>query len=589
MKASKAKAKRKNDDSVASRPDPDQGIIPCADLRMSPSCSSTQTDDLASPRTILAFPDNESSKRGGCWLFLHTESSNPDAARKGKQPARHAGVIIPSSSSTTRTKPISAALANKQNNTPSQHTTYLDAARKGKQALAPLKQPKEITSARDNVEHHSRPPTDPNLSYDGILTADKQPSPPPASHRAANVAGASDTGIRDLLGHHQVFSPSAASLEILDHSFEDQGSFSLIKLNAPQLIPDGADFEKEEVPKIRAICEPHVGGLKSIQNLGGFKKKHRLVRRLRIIGGKMTILVATAQGRLLAQAMVAAIWECHSQKRSWNGTFDSQHIRIIKPCNSDEFMMILKDPVRLEGEVLLQAIANDLDKTSVILESLYMVGDDYAVYFKEFIENLKESIGELAVNERAFMEYLRYHPAVMPSSARSNFVSRLSNIGKGPLMHQKPPGYPDDWAKVAKSEIGKLKDKDIKRDKKKKATDIISVLYTVYTKTDNYNDRVGGLIRFMRNVFEHGKQHDNRVIHGYELELYVANMFNTFLPSILLPMLMKGEMEHYYGEDWSSYKMSKRDKWEPTWSDSSLQRQMRLCGFQFSTPSKCHH
>lgn len=282
------------------------------------------------------------------------------------------------------------------------------------------------------------------------------------------------------------------------------------------------------------------------------------MRCVKIFRGKMTILLATAQGRLLAQAMVAVIWECHSQKRSWNGTFDIEHIRIIEPCNSNVFMMIVKDPVQLQGMKLLQAKANDLHKTAAILQSLYRAGDDLPVYFDEFIQNLQQPTRELVVNERAFMEYLSYHPAIMPSTSRSTFVCKMSNISTEAVMLSKPPAYLYDWRTIVEAEIhGKIKAKDINYHKEKKYTDVISVLYTVFHYNNNYDDKMGGLIRFMRNVIEHGMEHDGRVIHIYELELYLAQMVRGF-PCTIRTLLMSGTMELF-------------------------------CGYKVTTPSNFHH
>lgn len=500
--------------------------------------SSSSSDDMVSPSTISTLQDYDRV-----------------------QPARHTGFIIPS------TKSISATLVNKHNTPPH------DAARKEqlptqKQTLQPPVQPKEITTASDDIEHSNTPPPDPcqAKTYADVV---KQASTPPTTNHAT-------TRSRGSTSAHYI--PSAKSLDILDYSSKDHDDhFSLIKLEASKKIQIGADFDKEEAKKIEEICKPHVGSIASVLNLGGFMKKHPLMGRVKIFRGRMTILLATAQGRLLAQTMVAAIRECHLHKRSWNGTFDIEHILIIVPRISDEFMMILKDPVEFEGKALLQAKANDLGKAAEILKTLYMVGDDYAVYFDEFIQDLREATSELLADEQAFMEYLTYHPSIILSTGRSTFVSRLSSsIREAPVMLSKTP-YPYDWKTIVESEIyGKIKAQDINNDKNKEDTDIIVVLNTVYyhknkysrnDHNDNYENTVRGLMRFMRNVLHHGKEHDVRVIHGYELELYLSKMFSRFLPSTLRAMLMSRRMEELYGEDWSSYKTSKRNKWEPVWSE----------------------
>jgi hypothetical protein len=118
-------------------------------------------------------------------------------------------------------------------------------------------------------------------------------------------------------------------------------------------------------------------------------------------------------------------------------------------------------------------------------------------------------------------------------------------------MKSKPTPYPDDWRKIVASETGsKKKHGDIKREKshqkikrKKSPEDSIDVLYDVYYHTDNYENTASELIRFMRNVLEHGNEHDDRAIHGYDLELYLAKMFNRFLPVTLRTMLRSGDMK----------------------------------------------
>lgn len=426
-----------------------------------------------------------------------------------------------------------------------------------------------------NVEHNT-PPTDPEVPalarpYVDILMAD-QHSPihdnnrtaPTSQYNAANVARACATsGTHDVL--ISALQPSVQCLDILSYnSKEDHNGFSHSLLHVAQRIPVDAHFENEEVPRIKEIFLPYIGSLKSIQNLRGFLKMHHLVRPVKIIGGEMTMQHATAKGRLLFHMALAILSECHSKNRSWDGTFSCKHIRIIKPWQSKEFIVILKVPVEFQSkERLFQAMANDLRRAAEILIPLYKVGNDMPAYFLELKEDLEGVTDVLLAEGGTFMEYLSYHPAIMPSASRSTFMTKLNSIRTfcnvlRPIMQSRP--YPNDWKEIVESEI----------DGNKNAKDPIEILNDVYYYNcqpgKEYENTRRGLSRFLRNVLEHGKQHDARVNHGYELELYLAKMFSNFLPSILQKLLDSGKMEQVYGEDWSTYQMSKSNKWEPTWS-----------------------
>jgi hypothetical protein len=266
------------------------------------------------------------------------------------------------------------------------------------------------------------------------------------------------------------------------------------------------------------------------------------VRPVKIFGGKRTIQAATAQGRLLFHIILAAISECHSKNKSWDGMFGSKQIRIIKPWCSNEFMMIVKVPVEFESKTrLLQAMANDLHRAAEVFIPLYKVGNDMPAYFLELKEDLDGASSQLLGKERTFMEYLSYHPAIMPSAGRNTFMTKLNSTRTyckvlRHIMLSKPTAYPNDWKTVVESEI-----------KETTGEDAIKILNSVYYYSGQpgkeYENTTRGLSRFMRNVLEHGKEHDARVSHGYELELYLTEMFSSFLPTIMRTLLDSGKME----------------------------------------------
>uniref|UniRef100_M8B941 Uncharacterized protein n=1 Tax=Aegilops tauschii TaxID=37682 RepID=M8B941_AEGTA len=312
----------------------------------------------------------------------------------------------------------------------------------------------------------------------------------------------------------------------LNSSPQDEVKLSLRLLHgAPEVILEVAGSQDEVTRKIVEICLPCIGRPKSVQDLNEFLMSNPIVCSART----GYIPDTTAQGRLLSRTIIAVILECHSEHKSWNGALDSDHIRIIKPRESKEmFMMILKDGVEFEGEALLRAKVNDLRKAALIFRRLYQASGHSPVYVLELIQAL-EGATTHSVAQPAFMEFLRYHPAIMASAGRTNFTKAINRDRERILVGlPKPTICPNDWRALVKLE-GHMP---------------ITVVY----RYGPYGSTVGELIRFMRNVLEHGKEHqgeDGNVdyYNEHELELYLANTFHPFLPSIMRTLLALGKME----------------------------------------------
>ncbi|XP_048552153.1 uncharacterized protein LOC125532023 [Triticum urartu] len=266
---------------------------------------------------------------------------------------------------------------------------------------------------------------------------------------------------------------------------------------------------------------------------------------------KMTILTATPQGRILIQTLMAVVSECHSRNKTWNGEFEHKHIRIITTRQSKKFIMILKDPVKLEGEALLQAMLNDLRTAAAILIPLYRTNNDLPVGFFELQDDLEGATRHL-VSQPRFLEYLRYHPAIMSSAGRSKFAKALSSrpTYRDRILGAITGPYHNDWRTVVNSEM---------RDNT--AIDVLTAVYHHKPGT-SYGRTMGELARFIRNVLVHGKEHkrqDGVVIYydEHDLEMYLFKIFTPFLPSIMRTLLISGNMvmEQLYGDAWPSYKL----------------------------------
>uniref|UniRef100_A0ACD5XZ30 Uncharacterized protein n=2 Tax=Avena sativa TaxID=4498 RepID=A0ACD5XZ30_AVESA len=339
-------------------------------------------------------------------------------------------------------------------------------------------------------------------------------------------------------------------LSSLNYYSKGRIGLRLALLDAPR-IEAGTNFH-DEVAKIKTICNPYIGCPKSIHNLRGFLENNPVVQPMET--SVLDIIVdTTAQGRLLFQTLIAVILDAHSNNRTWNGGFGSDDIRIIKPWESKEmFIMVLKEPVEFDVRARpLQAMANDLRKVGEILISHYKIGGRSPAHFDEFEELLRRMERE-SVGDKCDMEHLSYHPAIMPSSARRNFLNKLKrtleprgSLTDHSVMVQKPTVYdPDDWTNIVKKSEARC-------------TILLDVYWHNNLNQDpafEYETNAGGLVKFMRNTLEHGRD-----ICG--LEQYLAKKFSRFLPSIMLDLLRSEAMgEPGAKEAWKAYKDSKSNE-----------------------------
>lgn len=295
----------------------------------------------------------------------------------------------------------------------------------------------------------------------------------------------------------------------------------------------------------------------STQTLENFLVAHPLVHTERPFGSAISIQVMKADGRFLLLAVMDEISEQHSENISWDGNFSIADILIVKYKHSIK-MKIQKEPVKVLGKAgRLQAKVNDLRRVAALFIPLY--GDINGV-LPVFLDKLKEDLEEATtglVEKKWFMEYLTYHVAMMPSTGRRYFeialISENFNILRS-IGLSKPSAYPNSWKTIVKST----------------KNGSITLLHDVYyhdnpctaERPDKYESTVRGLIRFMRNVLEHGKRHA-LVSHNYELELYLAWMFPGFLPGLMRTLLQQGIMTKHLEDIWSAFKASKLDGWDP--------------------------
>ncbi|XP_037428566.1 uncharacterized protein LOC119294477 [Triticum dicoccoides] len=303
-----------------------------------------------------------------------------------------------------------------------------------------------------------------------------------------------------------------------------------------------------------------------MQMLEDFRKNHPLVQHVPIIGRKTYILAPTFHGCRCMEILMVGILENHHHGISWGGEFSEENILIIEwkskshrvdtRDSSHYEMKILQKPVDSEGQSLREAMVRDLCKTAEIFIPFYRVGDHLPVHFLELKEEL-EGAKEVYVGKVWYMKYLTHHPAIMPSAGRRTFLTYLHhalldcNNPLGNIMATKPTADLNDWKTVVQSEV---------KGKKWGDRNTITVLQNVYYYNKKPGTEYGSsqreLVRFIRNVHEHGKEHDASVISSCELELYLAKKFSSFLPSILRTLLESGGMDHLQ-EAWSHYEVSK--------------------------------
>ncbi|XP_037428570.1 uncharacterized protein LOC119294481 [Triticum dicoccoides] len=283
------------------------------------------------------------------------------------------------------------------------------------------------TAARTTVREDEHKCTPPAPTYADVVRANVTPSPTDGHNRTptcsllTNVAGTSATNITGARR------PLLQSFEISNYSSEED-AFSLALLHAARRIPADSNFEKLEVPIITEICLNYIGRPRSIQNLTSFLKNNPLAQRMDIFEGKMTVLTATLEGRILMQTFMNVVSECHSRNKSWNGTFDWQDIRIITTRQSKKIMMILKVPVKLEGETLLRAMRSDLCKAAAILIPLYKIGP-FPNDWRTVVKSEMKSNTAIAV-----FTVVYYHK---PGTSYGRTMGELARFIRNVLVHSK--------------------------------------------------------------------------------------------------------------------------------------------------------
>lgn len=359
------------------------------------------------------------------------------------------------------------------------------------------------------------------------------------------------------------------------------------------LVPAAKRFLRDKglVNESNETCLSFTGFPQSMQTLEEFRRGCSLVQHVPAFEGKIAILAPTVDGRLLVEMSMVAITENHSQYISWGGNFSENDILIIKwsskrrRVNYKTYeMKILQDPVKDTERKLHTAMVRDMRRTSEIFIPLYKIGDDLPVYFAELKEDL-EGAKEAIVAKEWFREYLCYHVALMPSTARRGFEVLLHtmytscDMGYMPIMTAKPTVYPNDWRQLLNfmENVGlPLSSDRWKRSHSSTWTTSvdrqIDILHDVYShnnnptveRNDKYENSARGLLRFKRNFVEHGGQ-GRSIRYIADLELCAAKRVGKFLPWLVRSLLENGQMVTRFGVAWNDFMVSQADQSDP-WS-----------------------
>ncbi|XP_037428564.1 uncharacterized protein LOC119294475 isoform X2 [Triticum dicoccoides] len=267
-----------------------------------------------------------------------------------------------------------------------------------------------------------------------------------------------------------------------------------------------------------------------------------LVYTVSIFGGEMSE-AATDHGRCLFQAIMADILKNHLDNISWDGAFSIADVLIVK---HEEYVnvKIQKEPVKFEGRRQLEARVKDLNRAAAVFIPLYQNSNGVLpVFFDQLKEDLEEATIEL-VEEKWFIKYLTYHVAFMPSAARMYFEMMLNCRNCGILrsiMLSRPVG--NDWKALVKSTKG----------------DSITLLHDVFSdsnppteeRPDRYESTVRGLLTFIKDVLEHGKD----PVEVVQIEFYLARTFPFLIPGLLRTFLQHGIMKQHFADIWSCFKV----------------------------------
>lgn len=246
------------------------------------------------------------------------------------------------------------------------------------------------------------------------------------------------------------------------------------------------------------------------------------------------------------KTLLVGILAKHSHCISWGGNFCEEDIIIIKWRSKSDHepyytyeMKMLQKPVEAKGQDLHEAMVKDLLKAAAIFKPLYKVDQDWPVYFVELMEQL-ETVPNLSVGRPEYIEFLSYHPVLMLSAGRKGFLMLLRDDICALGFYNVPTSLSNlsiytDWTSVVQTEMKAL-----------------YVFGAVFTQVDThpYANTTYDLIMFLRNICQHVKQKFH-----HESELYLAQFFSKFLPSIMWILLQSGDMETFFQETWLTYKL----------------------------------
>uniref|UniRef100_A0ACD5X7A2 Uncharacterized protein n=1 Tax=Avena sativa TaxID=4498 RepID=A0ACD5X7A2_AVESA len=290
-----------------------------------------------------------------------------------------------------------------------------------------------------------------------------------------------------------------------------------------------------------------------------------LVQYVSVSVDKHRILAPTVSGRSLIEMLLDALAENHLNKFSWGGRYSSRDIVIIDYGRGAKHMKILQEAV---PEASKDAMVKDLRTAAKLFMPHYMEDNIFPVFFDDLKQKL-ETPTTKCIGEKWFMDSLSYHPALMHSSGRRCFHAMLHNIynkhrRKGStdldIMKMIHPAYPVNW-------------KEWVTYAKKNGNAFLDKVYNYEPpnekNTDRYGVTVGELMRFIRNVFQHGEKVEGQCEECLaDLELFTAKTFCKLLPSVLRTLLKEGLTQNYFREAWELYRASRSDKTDP-WSNRS--------------------
>ncbi|KAL6839190.1 hypothetical protein ACP4OV_030862 [Aristida adscensionis] len=141
------------------------------------------------------------------------------------------------------------------------------------------------------------------------------------------------------------------------------------------------------------------------------------------VGGVLTINVSTGHGRRMFDLILSKVLDYLQIGATWCGELSLDDMLILEHTDGHLELMIAKPPV-IGKDASGTERASDLHSLWENMQPHYLLDGKLPLYFQELKDDLMTA-SAFQLKSDWFYEFLRFHPTLYSSTARSNFICRL--------------------------------------------------------------------------------------------------------------------------------------------------------------------